>query len=90
VDAYHIVRGELDAYGAGLIEKPEVIALNKVDALDDKGVAKLAKKLAKASGAEVMPLSGATGAGLEAVLDRLVAAIPAPEKQEEEEAWSPL
>jgi GTP-binding protein len=34
VDAFHIVNGELDAYGSGLEEKPQIVALNKVDALD--------------------------------------------------------
>src|SRR6187402_3005475 len=34
VDAWRIVRGELDAYGAGLIDKPEILALNKIDAVD--------------------------------------------------------
>ena len=73
--AYKIVRGELEAYGAGLDEKIEVIGLNKIDAIDPKEAKKLAKKLAKASGAEVMPLSGAAGTGIEAVLDRLADAI---------------
>src|SRR5688572_8070443 len=69
VDSYGIVCEELDAYGAGLTDKPQIVALNKIDALDGKAVAMLQKKLAKASGVEVMLLSGATGAGLEAVLD---------------------
>ena len=94
VDNYHVVRDELDAYGAGLTEKVEVLALNKVDALDAKAVEKLRTTLAKASGAEVMTLSGATGAGLEAVLDRLIEAIPAreegPDPEKEGEAWSPI
>ncbi|WP_380875186.1 GTPase Obg [Sphingomonas sp. DBB INV C78] len=96
IEAYHIVREELDAYGAGLIEKPEVLALNKIDAIDDKTVAKLAKKLAKESGAEVMLLSGTAGTGVDAVLDRLVEAIgPAeataqPQGEGEESEWSPI
>jgi len=85
IDAYHIVRGELEAYGADLTEKVEVLGLNKIDALDPKDVAKLAKKLAKASGAEVMPLSGAGGDGVEAVLDRLSDAIGG-EKEAAEQA----
>src|SRR6195952_3782884 len=64
VDAWRIVRGELDAYGADLVAKPEVLALNKIDALDEKATAKLAKKLAKSSGSEVMLLSAASGAGV--------------------------
>jgi GTP-binding protein len=99
IEAYRIIRGELEAYGAGLDEKPEVLALNKVDAIDDKTRAKLLKRLAKVSGAEPMILSGASGEGLPAVLDALVAAIgpagPSPEsaqtaQADEETAWSPL
>jgi GTPase len=92
VDAYGIVCEELDAYGAGLVDKPQIVALNKIDALDANAVKKLQKKLAKASGGEVMLLSGASGAGLEAVLDRLIEAIPAPEETEDKgsEAWSPI
>ncbi|SDD11021.1 GTP-binding protein [Sphingomonas sp. YR710] len=95
VDAFHIVCGELDAYGAGLADKPQIIALNKVDALDAKAVEKLRKKIAKVSGAEVMLLSGATGAGLEPVLDRIIEALgptaasvaaAAPDA----EPWSPI
>ena len=92
VDAWRTVRGELDAYGADLVDKPEVLALNKIDALPEKEVARLAKKLAKAAGTEPMLLSGAGGQGVEAVMDRLVAALgPAAEKAAEtKEAWSPI
>ena len=96
IDTYHIVREELAAYGAGLDEKPEILALNKVDALDAKAVTKLAKALAKASGREVLHLSGAAQTGIEPVLDRLVAAI-GPKPDEEDDAqeqgageWSPI
>ena len=94
-DAYDIVQGELDAYGAGLADKPQIVALNKVDAVDAKTLDKLAKKLAKRSGVEVMRLSGATGDGLEPVLDRIIEALgPAAEsvsaEAEEAEPWSPI
>jgi GTP-binding protein len=101
VEAYRIVCEELDVYGAGLADKPQVLALNKIDALEPKDVAKLAKKLAKASGEEVMLLSGAAGTGIEAVLDRLVEAIGPAElaasevaaqsaTDEPAEPWSPI
>src|SRR5918998_4203663 len=44
-EAYRIVRDELDAYGAGLEEKPEVVALNKSDTLDDEMMDALAAEL---------------------------------------------
>ncbi len=90
--AWRTVRDELDAYGAGLTDKLEVIALNKCDLIDDELSAALAAELAAESGAPVLTVSGATGAGVDAVLDALVerigkaaAAVPA-----EEPGWSPL
>ena len=79
VENYRIVRGELDAYGAGLVDKPQVIGLNKVDALDPATVKKLVTKLKRASKADVLPMSGASGAGIDDVVDRLIEAIGPPE-----------
>jgi GTPase len=94
IEGYEIVQGELDAYGAGLSDKPQVVALNKIDAIDAKTRDKLAKKLAKKSGAEVMLLSGASGEGLPEVLDTIIEILgPAPEAvaaNENEEPWSPI
>src|SRR5687768_13328082 len=93
VDAYGIVGEELGAYGAALPGKAHLVARNTIGALASKGVTKLRKKLEKSSGAEVMLLSGASGEGLEAVLDRLIEAIPSPEEVETEQAtseWSPI
>ncbi|AHE57100.1 GTPase ObgE [Sphingomonas sanxanigenens] len=101
VEAYRVVRGELDAYGAGLIDKPEVLALNKSDTLDAELVEEIAQALREASGAEVFPMSGVSGVGVDAVLDRLVAEIGpaeanAPGEMDEDEGgegpgeWSPI
>ena len=76
-ESFRVVRDELENYGAGLTDKPVVIALNKIDTLDDELVEALAGELAEASGADVIPLSGASGVGVDWALDRLLAAIPA-------------
>jgi len=96
-ESYHIVRDELEAYGGGLIDKPVVIALNKIDMLDDELIAALSAELEEASGAEVIPISGAAGTGLDWVLDKLLEAI-GPEARavsEDDEGedtieWSPI
>jgi len=90
--AYRTVRDELDAYGAGLTDKDEVIALNKCDLIDDARAAALVAELAEESGAPVFAVSGATGAGVDAVLDALVQRIGklAAVKADEEPDWSPL
>jgi GTP-binding protein len=95
IEAYQIVCAELENYGAGLVDKPQIVALNKVDAIDAKTLDKLAKKLAKKSGVEVMRLSGATGEGLEPVLDKIIEILgPAPERAanatDDSEPWSPI
>ncbi len=73
--SYRVVRDELDNYGEGLLDKPVVIALNKVDTLDDELIAVLSAELAEASGAEVFAISAAGETGLEPVLDRLTEAM---------------
>jgi GTP-binding protein len=93
--AYRTVRDELEAYGAGLDEKPEVIALSKGDTIDDELAEALAEELRAESGAEVFVVSGATGDGVDAVLNALLAHIgqldrAAANADEEEGNWSPL
>ena len=67
-EAYRIVRGELEAYGAGLDEKREVVALSKADALAPEEIEKKKKALARAAGKTPLVLSAASGAGVEAAL----------------------
>jgi Fe2+ transport system protein B len=65
---YKVIRGELEAYGHGLDEKPEIVALNKVDAIPEKELAKKKAALEKASGRKVHVISGVTGEGINTVL----------------------
>jgi GTPase len=94
VGAWRTVRREIEAYGGGLTDKTEVIGLNKIDALEPADVKKIAAKLKRASKAEVLPLSGAGGDGVEAVLDRLLEAIGiesgAALAAAEAKPWSPI
>jgi GTP-binding protein len=77
VSAWRTVRQELAAYGAGLADKPELIGLNKADAMTPREAAARRVALAKVSGERVMILSGATGQGvpelLRALHDRIIA-----------------
>ena len=74
-ESWRVVRGELAAYGHGLDEKPEIVALNKIDALDKTAIAKKRKALKAACGHEVMTLSGVSGDGVEAVLHAIFAEV---------------
>jgi len=96
-DAYGVIRGEIEAYGAGLEEKPEILCLNKADALTDEERAEKKRLLEEASGGAVHLLSGVSGEGVTAVLRLVAEAIAqnraaerkAEQKAEEEEGWQP-
>jgi GTP-binding protein len=75
VRAYRTIRAELEAYGHGLAEKPEIVALNKADAIPKAALAKKRAALAKACGREVFVISGVTGEGVKAVLRALAKEI---------------
>jgi len=95
--AYRTVRREIEAYGHGLAEKPEIVALSKIDALAPDAVASAKRKLARAAGKTPLVLSAASGAGvkeaLRAVLNILDETRPARtesiEIDETPEAWDP-
>src|SRR6187551_326494 len=70
--AWRTVRDELARYGAGLADKPEIMALSRSDLVDDKAIAKATKALKKAGAAEPRPVSAATGDGVEALLDAII------------------
>jgi GTP-binding protein len=77
VRAWRTVREELAAYGGGLADKPELIGLNKADAMTPREASARKSALAKASGRPVMLLSGVTGQGVPEVLRALQATINA-------------
>jgi len=75
--AYRTVRHELDAYGGGLVDKPEVVALNKVDAVPADARADRRAALEAAAGGAVLELSGAAGEGVPEALRALARVIDA-------------
>ena len=71
VDAWRTIRTELEAYEGGLAEKPEIIVLNKTDAMTPRELSSRKVALAKASGAKVMSICAVTGEGVKEVLRTL-------------------
>ncbi|KPL69701.1 GTPase CgtA [Erythrobacter sp. SG61-1L] len=100
VEAMRIVEDELEAYGGGLEGKPRLVALNKIDISGRELAADYAKELKAAGADEVFPISGATGEGMEALLDAVLSYLPAKtiterpdgevEEAHDEKPWSPL
>jgi GTPase len=73
--AYRTVRAELAAYGGGITEKPEIAALNKIDALTPEAIAEKRAALSEACGGPVLTLSGVSGQGLREALAALWAEV---------------
>ena len=82
--AYKVIRGELAAYDEALAEKPEILVLNKIDALSDDDIKEKVKVLKRASKAEVMTASGATGKNVQDVLYRVISTLDAAKAEKAE------
>jgi len=89
-DAYRTIRQELDFYGHGLSDKPEIVGLNKTDALDPRAARIKLGELRRAAGrgARVLPVSGATGAGVPEALETVLAALAATRQEAQARAAS--
>ncbi|MBO1328831.1 GTPase ObgE [Acetobacter suratthaniensis] len=75
VAAWRTIRHELAAYGGGLDEKPEIIALNKNDAMTPREASARRAALQKASGAPVVLISAATHQGVPELLRMMLDAV---------------
>ena len=75
--AYREVRKELETFGQGLADKPELILLSKVDEAAGGEWEAAAKKLAKETGQEVLPISILEPELLKKFSDRLSALLRA-------------
>lgn len=98
-EALQVIEEELEAYGNGLDEKPRLIALNKIDLVDAELVKAFTKELKAAGAKKVFAISGATGNGMDKLLDAVISHLPAAtvterpdgeQEQLDEKPWSPL
>jgi GTP-binding protein len=91
--AYKLVRGELEAYGHGLADKPEIVALSKADALDPETLKEQVARLKRAAKRAPLVLSSASGQGVPEALRALAGAIEAGREAEAAAepapAWQP-
>jgi GTP-binding protein len=73
--AYKTVRAELAAYGHDLTDKPEIVALNKADAMTPDEIKRQVARLKRAAKKSPLVLSAAAGEGVPAVLRALMGVI---------------
>ena len=96
-----MVREELAAYGNGLSEKYEILALNKADALDADTInerRQLLAQAAKIAPEDVFVLSGAAGIGVDQIKEVLWrhvvelrrSEVEKDEPHEDAGTWSPI
>lgn len=73
--AYRTIREELRQYGGGLSSKPEIVCLNKCDAIDPDTLQEKLETLHAVSGKDVIALSGVAGTGIREAVFALLPAI---------------
>src|SRR5271155_3406147 len=73
--AYQTVRAELSAYGHELVDKPEIVALNKADALTADEIKQQTARLKRAAKTQPLVISAVSGDGVPVVLRALMAVI---------------
>ena len=93
-EAYKTVRAELDAYGEGLADKPEIVALNKADALTPEQLKQQVARLKRASKKTPLVISAATRQGVPEALRALLKVIGTQQasargRSKAEAAWQP-
>ena len=88
-EAYRTVRREIEAYGAGLAEKPEIVALNKIDAMTPAEANRKRAALSRAIGKQVRLLSGVSGEGVRDLVNEIAAMLRERRDAEIEDAQAP-
>jgi GTPase len=98
--AYRTIRNELKAYDPELAERPEIVALNKIDALTPELVKEQMKQLKKAYKGKPLLISGVSGEGVKTALYAIAEKLGYDHDREEtpaasddpdaDDTWSPV
>jgi GTP-binding protein len=88
VDNWKLIRGELDAFGDVLTDKPEIIMLNKCDLIDEDTTQEIVAALKSAGGTPVLAASGVTGQGVDRVLEAIWLMVSGVEETIETGGWN--
>lgn len=94
LEAYRVIRGELEAYDEGLGAKDEIVALTKIDALSDDEIADRMDEFKTVFGFRPLAISAVAKINMDKVLRKLMDKIEAENRAEEEDgkeesAWRP-
>ncbi|MEM9939343.1 MAG: GTPase ObgE [Pseudomonadota bacterium] len=94
-EAYQTIRKELDAYDPELAKKPEIVAMSKIDVLDEALVDEQAAAVEAVCGQKPLRLSSATGEGVKQALGQMARVLGQlveedTEDTDSEAGWSPL
>jgi GTPase len=71
IGAYQTIQQELAAYNDSLATRPQILALSKIDAVDEEEVAEIARSLGEVAQQRVFLISSATRTGLDALLQEV-------------------
>lgn len=71
IAAYHTIQTELEAYGRGLSDRPQIVAFNKIDAVETEQVEANAAELRSITQAPVFVISAVARTGLDALLQQI-------------------
>ena len=85
VGAYDAIRHELGSFEAGLLDRREIVVLNKLDLVADRNALATTEREFARRGIELHHVSGATGEGLEALLRAVLTALDEVDAAEREE-----
>lgn len=83
---YKIIRSELEKYKTDLLLKPEIVVLNKTDAITEDVIEERKKLLEKASGKEVLLMSGVSKNGVQIILRKLNSYVNSDKCSDEEKS----
>ncbi|MCA9323690.1 GTPase ObgE [Candidatus Saccharibacteria bacterium] len=85
-EAYKTIQDELKAYKIDMSSKPQLVALNKIDGLDEEIIGDLKEQLKKVSKTDIFAISAQSGAGVQELLYAADALVLAQKNKELEEA----
>jgi GTP-binding protein len=69
--AYNTIQTELQAYDHGLAERPQILVLNKIDAVDSEELETLMQDLSAVAKQPVLAISAVARTGLDPLLNQV-------------------